>query len=252
MFKILIKRLFNFFGFTIFRNVKNTEYLSNSDNTYNDVFLRARYSPWNTDKDFLKCYNAVEENTLVDNYRLYELFDIISQLRNLEGSIIEIGVWKGGSGCLMAKKLELINSETKLFLADTFSGVVKTTEKDQYYFGGEHNDTSIETVNELLKKELVSSKNVFILSGIFPDETGCHVEDEKFKLCHIDVDSYQSAKDVFNWIWKKMIVSGIIVFDDYGFKSCLGVTEFVNEIKTDADKLFFYNLNGHAIIVKIC
>lgn len=243
--------MFSFLGFSVIRVQKKTNEEIDLKENYSDMFFRARYSPWISEKNFDECYNAVKENTLVDKYRLFELFEIVSQLKHLEGDILEIGVWKGGSGCLLAKQLELINSDTKLFLADTFSGVVKATEKDQYYFGGEHQDTSIEIVKDLLSKELSSVENVFILPGIFPDETGHVVKDNKFKLCHIDVDTYQSAKDVFDWIWEKMVVSGIIVFDDYGFKSCLGVTEFVNEIKNDPDKMFFYNLNGHAIIIKI-
>jgi O-methyltransferase len=39
--------------------------------------------------------------------------------------------------------------------------------------------------------------NVEILEGVFPDQTGHLVENEEFRFCHIDVDVYQSANDIF-------------------------------------------------------
>ena len=64
------------------------------------------------------------------------------------------------------------------------------------------------------------------------------------------MDVYQSAKDIFEWAWPKMDVGGIVVFDDYGFSSCNGVTELVNQYKTRDDLCFIHNLNGHAILIK--
>jgi O-methyltransferase len=70
-------------------------------------------------------------------------------------------------------------------------------------------------------------------------------------FCHIDVDVYQSAKDIVDWIWDKLVVGGIIVFDDYGFPTCTGVTKYVNEQDGKPDRLIIYNINGHAIMIKI-
>ena len=59
-------------------------------------------------------------------------------------------------------------------------------------------------------------------------ETGCLVEDRKFRFCHLDVDVYQSAAEAVEWIWSRLVTGGLIVFDDYGLKGCEGVTRFVN------------------------
>lgn len=48
-----------------------------------------------------------------------------------------------------------------------------------------------------------------------------------------------------------MPVGAILVFDDYGFYGCEGVTTFCNELKTCSDLIFTHNLNGHAVFVKI-
>jgi hypothetical protein len=39
--------------------------------------------------------------------------------------------------------------------------------------------------------------------------------------------------------------------DDYGFSKCEGITRFVNEQLPIEDRLIMYNLNGHAVFVKI-
>ena len=46
--------------------------------------------------------------------------------------------------------------------------------------------------------------NVELLQGIFPEETAARVADRGFRLVHVDVDVYQSAKDVFDWAWPRL------------------------------------------------
>jgi O-methyltransferase len=48
-----------------------------------------------------------------------------------------------------------------------------------------------------------------------------------------------------------MVHGGIIVYDDYGFKGCDGITKYVEEQIPREDRLVIHNLNGHAIILKL-
>jgi O-methyltransferase len=91
---------------------------------------------------------------------------------------------------------------------------------------------------------------VQLLQGIFPDDTAHVVGERALRLCHIDVDVYQSAKDVFAWAWPRMSPGGVVVFDDYGCAATPGVTQFVNEQRSLTDRLVVHNLNGHGIVVK--
>ena len=252
MFKMkkLLRKIITRLGYVIFR--KENQY--RIDELYYSNFLNnAKYSPWLGDDLFLKVYNDIKDNTLVDIYKCYELWQLAEKVIeiNKDASIIEIGVWRGGSAGIMAQKLSIINSTSILYLADTFSGVVKATEKDFYYKGGEHKDTSKDIVEDLLNN-VIKYKNYKILTGIFPDETSKFIpEKELFGLCHIDVDVYDSAKDIVNWIWDRMVIGGMIVFDDYGFESCTGITRYVEEMRNNSDRIIIHNLNGHAIVIKI-
>jgi len=93
--------------------------------------------------------------------------------------------------------------------------------------------------------------NTVILVGIFPEETGKLVNDKTFRFCHVDVDVYESAKDIMEWIWPKLVIGGFVVFDDYGFQGCDGITSLVNDERNKKDRIVIHNLNGHGIIIKI-
>jgi len=127
-------------------------------------------------------------------------------------------------------------------------GVVKAGSQDADYQGGEHSDTTKSGVIELCKS--LGLDRVQILQGIFPDDSAHVVSDRTFRFCHIDVDVYESAKDIVNWVWPRLVPGGLIVFDDYGFYSCVGITRFVNEERSKPDRLVIHNLNGHAILIK--
>ena len=143
-------------------------------------------------------------------------------------------------------------ARSDVYLCDTFTGVVKAGVNDGWYQGGEHADTSRGTVEDLIHG-VMNLSNVIILEGIFPDDTGGVLEEKnaRFSLCHVDVDVYQSAKDILDWIWARMVIGGLVVYDDYGFATCEGITRFVNEQVLLNDRLVFHNLNGHAVVVKM-
>ena len=186
---------------------------------------------------------------MVDRYRAYELWDLVSQSAKVDGALIEIGVWRGGTGALIAKQAALSGIVDTVYLCDTFQGVVKASDRDQSYRGGEHSDTSEEIVKRLAQK--LGLSNVSILKGVFPEETGKKVCNEKFRFCHIDVDVYDSAKDIVDWIWPRLNLGGILVFDDYGFPTTTGMRDFVNDRKHEKDKICLFNLNGHSVWIKI-
>jgi len=206
------------------------------------------YAPWQSDQDFRRVYDQVRKNTLVDVWRLYELWSIVGELADVPGGILEVGVWRGGSGALMAARSKALGNTEGVYLCDTWEGVVKTGEVDTYYKDGKHDDTSLAIVEKLLAEMRLD--RVECLQGIFPDDTGDKVADQTFRLCHIDVDVYQSAKDVLDWVWPRLSAQGMVVFDDYGFPACPGITQFVDEQRMQADRLVLHNINGHGLIVK--
>ena len=215
---------------------------------YAEVHPAATYAPWSADAAFLEIFRRVQAHTLVDEYRCFELWSLVEQSRKREGALIEVGVWRGGTGALIAQRAKLSGIRDRVYLCDTFSGVVKASAKDSSYKGGEHSDTDLQTVERLLQG--LGLENAICLKGIFPEETARSIEDAKIRFCHIDVDVYDSAKDVAEWVWPRLCVGGVIVYDDYGFATCDGVTRYVEEQFPLVDRAVMHNLNGHAVVVK--
>jgi O-methyltransferase len=210
----------------------------------------ATYSPWRADHEFQAAFELVRPNTLVDVYRCFDLWQLVAEVAKLpSGDIIEIGVWRGGTGCLIAHRAKLTGIQAKVYLCDTFRGVVKAGSSDRHYAGGEHADTSEAIVTDLAKR--LALDNIKILRGTFPEETGHVVAAESFRLCHIDVDVYESGRDILAWVWPRLVRGGMVVFDDYGCLSTGGITRLVNEERSKTDRLMLHNLNGHAVFVKL-
>ena len=219
------------------------------DLKYSGIFSQSTYAPWNGEDAFQRVYSVIRAHTLVDEYRCYELWMLCGQFDALEpGDMLEIGVWRGGTGCLLAARSRGCGIGGVVFLCDTFRGVVKAGDKDSGYVGGEHADTSKATVLNLAAQ--MGLTNVEALEGIFPDVTGDRIADRRFRFCHIDVDVYESAAQSFAWVWPRLVPGGVVVFDDYGFYSCGGVTRFVDRMRGEPDRLVLYNINGHAIVIK--
>jgi len=219
------------------------------DLKYGGIYSQSAYSPWNGDAAFQQVLSAIRSHTLVDEYRCYELWRLCGQIGALEqGDILEVGVWRGGTGCLLARRCVDLNLGGKVFLCDTFTGVAKAGRQDSAYVGGEHADTSATIVLDLVRR--MGLPNVEVLQGIFPDATAQRIAGRRFRFCHIDVDVHESASQTFDWVWPRLVPGGIVVFDDYGFYSCGGVTRLVDRMIGKPDRLVVYNVNGHALVIK--
>ena len=212
--------------------------------TQAQIIPYASYSPWLDDEAFLALFERVRECTMVDIYRCYELYTLAKQMRSVEGAIVEIGVWRGGTAALMAGAAP----EKAIHLFDTFTGVAKADKEfDTLYSGGEHADADQASVERVFQS---IGRRCSISQGIFPEET-LHCLPPIISLAHIDVDTYASAKDSFFVIWPAVQPNGVVVFDDYGFFGCEGVAQLVNEVRLSADDvLFVHNINGHALLIK--
>lgn len=208
-----------------------------------------RYAPWHVNEGFVACHGAVKQNTLIDIQRLWQLWSLAGEAaKSSDGAVVEVGTWRGGSGCLLAKRWQLLGKTSPVYLCDTFQGVVKVGEKDTFYKGHEHADTSREIVEQLIEKMHLG--NIKILQGVFPDDTGNAMMARELAFCHIDVDVYQSAKDIFFFLWPRVAHGGIVVFDDYGFATTEGIRTLLDELRGRKDLIFFAGLSGQGMLIK--
>lgn len=251
------------------------------------IYTMATYSPWRDDVVFLDAYDRLtgyknstgdyvqshryspalrtmpisstwaepSSFTLLDVSRAYSLWSYVRQTHRLAGAdIIEIGGWRGGISALMARCCQQSASTSLVYCCDTYDrkcGMVNATEKDLYRNGALMNGHLPDVEDVERACACVGVAPVQVLSGVFPDDTGHLVHERRFRVCHIDVDVYVSAKDSFRFLWDRVVPGGVIVFDDYGFQDCPGLTEFVEEEFEGPDRIFTYNLNGQGVLTKL-
>ena len=68
--------------------------------------MNSTYAPWHDDRAFRRVYDAISGSTLVDQYKCYELWEQLGQLAHVPGDILEVGVWRGGTGVIMARRVK--------------------------------------------------------------------------------------------------------------------------------------------------
>lgn len=168
-------------------------------------------------------FTSVANNSLL-GYKINFLEEICLEIasNDLEGSIAEVGVYKGGSARLLATAFP----SKKVFLFDSFEGMI---ENDSHNGGahksGDFSDTSIEAVKDYLKDK----PNCEFFKGWFPQTTANISPFEKFCFVHLDGDYYQTTKSGIDFFWDRLVQNGVIVFDDYEWNSCPGVAQAIEE-----------------------
>lgn len=198
------------------------------------------YNPWDDDKNFLASYDA--SKTLIDRHRMWVLYSLARSLRFKSGSVAEVGVYKGGS-------LKMLNKifENDLVLGfDTFTGMPDQCdpERGDDHRPGDFSDTSIEAVRAHLDDATVQ-----LFPGVFPQSAykfTAHMPKE-FKFVHVDCDIYKSVFDCCMFFYPRLVDGGVMVFDDYGFDSCRGAFEAVNEV---FPRQVVYIPTGQALVIK--
>jgi O-methyltransferase len=226
--KKLISYIFKLFGLKIVK-------IGNSDN--NPILL------WKLDNEYQNIYNSIKTQTLLDELRCYIIYQVLNQIKNIDGDIAEIGVYKGGTAKLIS--LILQNSNKVIYLLDTFMGMPEVDPKKDLHHTGDFSDASL----EMVKNYLINFKNIKIVQGIFP-ETEDQIKSKLFSFVHIDVDIYQSVLDCCKYFYPRMNKNGIIIFDDYGFKSCPGAKKAVDEFMIMKSEKIIYLPTGQCILIK--
>ena len=207
------------------------------------IISNAIFAPWKSDKKFKKIYQKIAQLTFLDQRRLFTLWTISQNLRNINGDILDLGCLKGGAGFLLSKS----NNTGNTYLIDTFQGYV---DNEKFY---KKKFFKYQSLNELKKNiRLLKLKKTIVLKGIFPDDFKKKIKFKKIKICHIDVNTYLSTKKSFHFVDRKIIQGGYIIFDDYGNYGAEGVKKFINEINHKLSKKyhFIFNYQGQCILIK--
>jgi predicted O-methyltransferase YrrM len=178
--------------------------------------------------------DKVRPYTLAPPERTYALIEAIGYIvrEKVPGSLVECGVWRGGS--MMAAALALRDagcSDRDIYLFDTFEGMPKPEDVDVDYEGAPAMDTFTQQrtgddSSGSCYASLADVRTTMRLSG--HDERRIHfiqgkVEDtipdkapESIALLRLDTDWYSSTKHELIHLYPRLARGGVVIIDDYG------------------------------------
>ncbi len=143
----------------------------------------------------------------------------LARLTPVNGIIVEVGVYKGGSAVELNEVAREKNTE--LWLFDTFEGMPEAIDKD-FHKIGEFADCNYETVKAMLP-------DAKIFKGFFPDTWFPISPKKSISFAHIDCDQYTSITECIKQFSPLMLPGGIMWFDDYGHSWLPGAKDAVDE-----------------------
>jgi O-methyltransferase len=167
--------------------------------------------------------------------------------KNLQGSVAELGVYKGK----FARYINQYFPERSLYLFDTFVGFDKRDivgEKQNKYSSGEQDfsDTSIESVLKLMPYP----EKCITVKGFFP-ESAKNVE-ESFVFVSIDADLYEPIYNGLVFFFPKLVSGGYIFIHDFNNDNYKGSRKAVEQfcMENKINILPLPDSGGSAIIIK--
>jgi len=170
------------------------------------------------------------------------ILDSLNRTRSVAGDVCEFGVAQGKTSALLAATLRQHGDSRRLWLYDSFEGLPVPSEKDVmiddlYQLGDIAKYSGMFSVPEALvrsevaKTKLPESQVVICKGWITPKQLAANSPDH-VSFCYLDMDFYESTRDVLLMLVDKMPPSGVAVIDDYEFFSA-GVATAVQEVLAD-------------------
>jgi O-methyltransferase len=201
------------------------------------------YSPWQGHPEFEPFYREIRKFTLVSRDRCFILLQTLRQALHLQGDVVECG----GTALLEAKIVQKYDAgKRSLHLFDSFEGMGTTTPGIDRFQAGDFSRNSAGEVAQLLSPYPFVQFHVGFMPITFE---GLRLE--RVAWAHIDVDIYQSVHDCIRFLYPRLVPGGVMVFDDYGFPSCPGARQAVDEAFTSLPEVPLCLPTGQCLVTKL-
>ena len=173
--------------------------------------------------------------------RLYAYLDALWQRRHLDGAIVEVGCWLGGTSAIASKMLARTGHPHRYLAIDTFNGFVPEQFAHDEMLGVPASDramfgqNSLETVRRLLDHwgapdvELLQADIASLDSDRLP---------ERIAVCLVDVDLDIPVYEALRRVFPRLESGGIILVDDCPDRTTwvgarIGYARFIRKIELD-------------------
>jgi O-methyltransferase len=193
-------------------------------------------------------------HTMIGRKRMNNIKFCIDEVlkNNIEGDIIETGVWRGGACIFIKGILKAYNSNKKLFVADSFQGLPPPDPRYPADKGDIHHTikllaVSLEEVTENFKRYDLLDDSVVFIKGFF--ETSIpKAPIDKLSILRLDGDMYSSTIQVLESLYDKVSVGGYIIVDDWCIHNCRRAVNDFRTTRNITDEIL--NIDGYGVFWK--
>lgn len=177
---------------------------------------------------------SVQELTMTSPQRVLALVSAVEYLEanRIAGSIVECGVWRGGSMSAVAKTLMNRGATSRdLWLYDTFEGMSEPTANDVDFLGQTADQllqthdradqksvwccSPVEQVRQTMQQTGYPESRVHFVEGKV-EETLPQTLPERIALLRLDTDWYESTRCELEYLFPRLVPGGVLIIDDYG------------------------------------
>jgi hypothetical protein len=179
--------------------------------------------------------------------------------RQLQGAVVECGVWQGGS--MMAAALTLLRlgvDNRELYLYDTFAGMTEPEEVDRAHDGssaeqvmnaqvpsaksmGDWTNAGVEEVRANMSSTGYPAQRVHYVVGKVEDTIPATLPGP-IALLRLDTDFYSSTRQELEHLYPLVVSGGVVIIDDYGFWQ--GARRAVDEFLADKPEIFLHRIDA--------
>lgn len=159
---------------------------------------------------------------------LHAIINMLAQVRNVPGDIVEVGSYQGGGTITLAAVSEDITNPVKqVFAFDTFSAMPAVSEFDEHK-AGNFGDMDFEEIS----KAVAVLPNITLVRGIH-EETIPAFPPRPLAFVFMDSDLYVSHLVALQHFWPMISKGGVIMFHDSKTDDCPGVRKAIAEFFGD-------------------
>ncbi len=222
-------------GYNIFQNLEMVKEANNIINQLGQNLKLTLNVPINGSQIMEGEGWPAQAHTMVGMKRLQNVQDCLIDtiINNVEGDVIETGVWRGGTCIFMKGILEVFGiKDKKVWVADSFEGIPAPNiekypeDKDEQMHLADFLRVSLEEVRKNFEKFGLLDDQVVFLKGWFKD-TLPKALINKISVLRLDGDTYESTINSLEYLYYKVSNGGFIIIDDFHGEGCrMAVLDF--------------------------
>ena len=198
-----------------------------------------------TDFDLITNYGLFSGDTNL--FKTLIIYDLVKEIKNIKGDIIELGVNRGNTSLLIKKILDVFKIKKNLYLLDHFKGLIHYHSKDTkvsklfegtpgikgQFTGSKNQIQSFIDFFKFNNIQIIDQDATQLFKGYFK---------KKFCLAYFDMDIYLPTLKALNAIDNNIVKGGYIVFDQ-GNKKEWGEKKAINDFLKINKKYKYISIN---------